>query len=276
VTEIIQIQDGRTGYRDVLEYVLSHGTPRKVRGRRTLDAGHVTIEIADPRYSLPLHTGRGLSRRVAAAEAVQLLGGFSNPELLPDSFDRFKEKDGTFWGAYGVRIGTQLVQAVRKLKKDPGTRQAVITLWDPILDNQPDKNDYPCTVSLGFQWDAVVGLELNVLMRSNDVYLGTPYDWFQFTQLQLSVARLLRTDVGRYRHTAWSLHIYEEDVDRAKTVTAPTQYFPHPTGIGSGSEVDAYELLARTRALADPRAYRALDLTTSERWYVDALHTSPR
>lgn len=270
VTEI-HIPTGQAGYHEVLAHVLRSGRPRTARGRKTYDAGQVTVVIDDPRNTLPLSTGRGISRRVAAAEAVQLIGGFSQPKLLPPQFDRYKEADGSFHGSYGIRIGTQLAHVVRKLREDGGTRQAVVTLWDAILDNQPGKKDYPCTVALGFQICEWGHLELNVLMRSNDVYLGSPYDWFQFTQLQLSVARLLGVHVGKYRHTAWSLHVYEEDVEAAENVVPPIKTADNPPqGIGIDGETNVYDVMARARAIGGT-AWKSLNLTDSERWYVDVL-----
>jgi hypothetical protein len=57
-------------------------------------------------------------------------------------------------------------------------------------------------------------------MRSNDIWLGTPYDVTMFTQLQLSMARALKMFVGTYRHHVGSLHIYERDIPAAEQFLA--------------------------------------------------------
>lgn len=269
----IHIERGSTGYRDVLNHIIRYGDVSSPRGLRTVDAGHVTMVLESPYAAFPLHTGRGVSKRIAAAEAVQLIGGFSLPRLLPASFDRFQEDDGSFWGAYGRRIGDQLAAVVRKLRGDRDTRQAIITLWSPVLDNvEPPKRDHPCTVALGFRVRRDQ-LTLHVTMRSSDAWLGIPYDWAQFTQLQLTVANVLQVEPGPYYHTSWSLHLYDQHVPLVGDVHAPTRLEFQPVGFSApnGTIADVQE---RAWRVANGRDVQ--DLTESERWYADVLepHTS--
>lgn len=261
-------------YRRLVNYVLAGGDRRNPRGLATNDLGYTTVELDSPYNALPLGLGRNLSRRIAAAEAVQLIGAFADPQLLLDASPNFKnyvEDDGTFWGAYGRRIGTQLREACTKLSQDHSTRQALITLWDPMLDNQPHKRDYPCTMLLGFSFSPTGLLELDVTMRSNDVWKGFPYDIFQFTQLQLTVARLLKVEPGRYRHHTYSLHIYESDALAAaefirRSDVAHTE--EQPTGFGApGDNLLTIQQRARTVAYATT----ATSSTDSERWYWHVL-----
>lgn len=275
MTRVIRINTGREGYAEVLRLVLDRARPRRPRGLPTRDAGVVTVEIADPTDMLATGTGRGLDPAIAAAEAAQLIGGYSNPEMMIKISERFRdfldEDTGRFHGAYGVRIGGQLGQAVRKIERDRDTRQAIINLWDPWLDNQPGKRDIPCTVALRLSlWDD--RLDLDVLMRSNDAYLGFPYDIFQFGQLQLTAARLLDVEAGTYRHTAWSLHVYERDLEAAGRVhnPPPEASLHRPLGIGRPG-LDGYaSTQARARAL---QTKLPDEPTESERWYRRALAT---
>jgi len=272
----IEILNGVSGYWRVLGHVLSHGQKRSPRGRDTLDAGQLSVVMHDTRGALPLGVGRNLSRSIAAAEAVQLVGAFSDPALLTRAsanFAKFLEPDtGRFHGAYGERIGNQLSQAVTKLRRDRDTRQATITLWDPWRDNQPDRRDYPCTVALVF---GVGGdrLDLSVFMRSQDVWWGAPYDWFQFSQLQRTVAQTLGVQPGRYIHTSVSTHIYLEFTEAAEAVIAtdpplPTDRTFQPDCIGRpGDDLGVTQARARTLGYGHEPA----ELTDSERWYQDAL-----
>lgn len=260
---------GRKAYADIVRRVVLEGETRHPRGFKTRDMGSVTIHLESGLDALPIGCGRGLNQRIAAAEAIQLIGGFSDPTLMvyaSPNFKRFMEPDGYFWGAYGDRVGAQVRYAVRKLTNDPQTRQAVVTLWDSDMDNMPMKKDYPCTV--GFNFTLRNGnLDMNVLMRSNDVWLGLPYDMFQFTQLQCTVARALGAGVGAYTHTAWSLHIYEEHVEAAyklhdPIVPTPVDYIS-PVGIGRGGTSFA-TMMDRAQDLP----YGPGDsMTDSEIWY---------
>lgn len=278
-TQHIRLIDGQSGYRTVLRHVLEQGKKRSPRGLKTYDVSYTTIEFITPYNMLPLGVGRQLSRRVAAAEAIQLIGAFSNPELLLSAslnFARYVEPYGNFWGAYGRRIGLQLPLVVRKLTEDPNTRQAIITLWNPDLDNMPGKKDYPCTIALGF---SIIDdhVELDVTMRSNDVWRGFPYDIFQFTQLQHTVANLLSRRIGSYRHHTYSLHIYDEDVDQAHDVAyndTPLVIAYQPTGFGNRTGMNVRQTMECTRLIASVAELNGLgwELDDSERWYWNALH----
>jgi thymidylate synthase len=59
-------------------------------------------------------------------------------------------------------------------------------------------------------------LEMVTNMRSNDAFLGLPHDIFSFTMLQEIVARALSVELGKYKHTVGSLHIYDDDRDAAR------------------------------------------------------------
>lgn len=216
------IDDWPDNYRWLLQDIAFEGTKRAPRGQPTRELRDYVIAIDRPLAdyqdlaALPTGIGRGLNLKIAALEALQLCCGIELPELshrVAPSLSPYAEDDGHFWGSYGARIGGQLVNCYHKLVADPDTRQAVVTLWDPVLDGQGGKRDHPCTLSLTFSlidgW-----LELSVTMRSNDAWLGLPYDVFQFTALQASLANALGVPLGRYTHHAVSLHLYERDLPK--------------------------------------------------------------
>lgn len=265
---VLNIDSGVSGYCDVVSYVKRTGHVRYPRGLMTLDAGPLTIVMHDINYALPLHVGRNVNRAIAVAEAVQLIGGFSSPRLLTaisQNFQQFIEPNGYFHGAYGTRIGNQLSEIVRKLQHDRDSRQAVIALWDSRLDNEHGKRDYPCTLTLHF---AIVKdtLEMTTTMRSQDVWLGAPFDWFQFTQMQHTVARLLCVTPGLYRHITLSTHLYSANMEQVENLTQPpamSTWEKQPQGIGTFTH-DVHDVMHRAQSLTSTQE---LDWTPSERWY---------
>lgn len=278
MTLLLELSDMREGYVTLVDTIAHLGKEVSPRGQAVLEVTDVTFTVADLTNALPIGVGRDLNLLIAALEALQLVGATSCPELLvaaSPQFANYQEGDGRFYGAYGERVGFQTESVVEKLRRDRDTRQAVITLWDPRLDNVPGFRDYPCTVALGFRVRRD-RLDLSVLMRSNDVWLGTAYDVFQFTQLQWTVARQLGVEPGRYTHTAWSLHIYERDLPRVAKLHAPQGELPRlPRGLGDDAERVAVELLADPASFGqteDPdiswyqeQVLRALARVSSER-----------
>jgi thymidylate synthase len=216
----IVVHDLQLGYRQVVAEVIEFGEPVAPRGRPTRELRGVEIIVQDPSRTLPMHVGRKVNSSIAAVEALQLIGGVLHPELLTNASDAFREfmDGGTFHGGYGQRVRSQLPIAVRRLVDDPDTRQAVVTIWDPVHDLFVEGvRDYPCTISLHFLIRNEL-LELHTHMRSNDVWRGLAYDAFVFTQLQQAVARSLGREAGPYHHHAVSLHLYADDLNNASAM----------------------------------------------------------
>ncbi len=91
-----------------------------------------------------------------------------------------------------------------------------MTLWRG--DELPsDSRDTPCTVSLQFLLRDGL-LNLRVSMRSNDLWLGVPYDFMTFSCLHRTMAVALDVNPGTYVHTVGSMHVYETDVPRLRGV----------------------------------------------------------
>jgi thymidylate synthase len=157
------------------------------------------------------------------AEAVWYLSGKSELALIEHyipNYRRFldnKEASSTP-GAYGPRLFSpslsdcQVQRVIKQLKDRPTSRQAVIQFFaNADLDNC----DPPCTCTLQF---FVRNRKLHLIahMRSNDAFKGLPHDVFAFTWIQEMVARSLGLDLGTYQHMVGSLHLYEEDFEKAK------------------------------------------------------------
>jgi thymidylate synthase len=278
VATLLEYDTGRRSYAYVAAIVMHDGRKRSPRGMATYDLGPTTIVLESPYDALPIGVGRKLKFAIGAAEAVQLVAGRSDHALLPriaPAFKQFVEPDtGRFHGAYGDRIGQQVEHVIRKISADRDTRQAVITLWNPALDNVSTARDFPCTVALNF---AVIDdkLEMRTQMRSNDVWLGYPYDIFMFTQLQLTVARAIQLEPGPYTHSTWSLHLYERDVPGVEELTVPTHVRGHepyqPAGFGLPGETWDQCRRAASRILENRPLDGSRARTDSEEWYVKQL-----
>ena len=271
-TAIIDIKDGVNGYVDLVKHVLEHGRETAPRGQKTREIEDAVVRIADPVNTLPLNVGRGTVPGIGAVEAMQLLAGVSTPQLLlsvAPQFSAYTNEDGaTFHGAYGARTEGQFEVIVERLKADPDSRQAQVVIWDPKLDLLPDKKDYPCTTLMQFRIRDGK-LNMSVYMRSNDVWLGAAYDFFQFTRVQIALASVLGVGVGTYAHHVGSLHIYEQHYEAADKLKYAEEYTEVPviTG-GSWSEVRATALLALETVRNETELSK---LSTEGRWYRDAM-----
>ena len=190
------------------------------------EAGSLTREILGSLVKLDMKQPvvsimeRGLNYKFMAAEAYWMLTGDDRVDSIAPyckHISKFSDDGITFFGAYGPKIFDQMNYIIDKLQTDPMSRQAVINIWreSPPLSTR----DVPCTISVQFmRRDGK--LQCFVNMRSSDVWLGFPYDVFNFSILSGYVARKLGWELGNMYHYAASRHVYEKNIERWKKVKA--------------------------------------------------------
>lgn len=209
MAELIKIKNNREGFLEIIDLVLTKGVTAESRNGVTKEIRDLVIELADPHDALPNGVRPGLNPAIGMVEALQLVGGFSDATLTCEIQPNFKSflDDGTLYGAYGPRTVDQFPMIFDRLQKDPDTRQAIITLWDPEKDAPGGRKDHPCTTAFSFliRDDK---LHMSTFMRSNDLWWGWPYDAFQFTTVQATMAHQLGVGLGTYTHHAASFHLY--------------------------------------------------------------------
>jgi thymidylate synthase len=213
--------------------VLYQGREVQPRGKRTLELPQYTLKVDMRRCVLTLPE-RKLSYSFMAREAWWILSGDDRTEsIVPwnKNLAQFSDDGVKFFGAYGPKVLSQLDYVTTKLLEDNDTRQAGLTIW---RENPPQTKDVPCTVAIFFATRGAPGkpkLEVNVFMRSNDLWLGTPYDVFNFSMIGHCVcarlnrawarsASLTRVYPGELHVTAASMHLYEENWDAARNLSA--------------------------------------------------------
>lgn len=197
-----------------LKEILSEGSTVSPRGNLTKEILQRTM-IVDMRKPVLTSPARKLSYQFMAAEAFWILSGDNRVETISPYNQRIKDfsDDGIFFfGAYGPRIKSQLSYVIDKLVEDQSSRQAGLTIW---RENPPPTKDVPCTVSIFFSIRESL-LNVHVFMRSSDVWLGVPYDVFNFSMLGHMVCCLLSlrdifVSPGEVFLTAASSHLYERD-----------------------------------------------------------------
>lgn len=149
-----------------------------------------------------------------------------------DNSLKFISKFSPFWckisddsetcnSAYGYLIQKahgfdQIEKVVHILKNDPLSRRAKININVPnyLVDSTKDE---PCTMSVHFLIRKNK-LDCTVVMRSNDIWLGFPYDVAFFTELQKCIAGMLGIGYGWYTHFVVSLHMYDRNAEKISEI----------------------------------------------------------
>lgn len=211
-------------YLRLLALATNHSWPiEKSRAGICRNLGAVTVEL-DVGQRTILLAGRGWNPAFALVEAAWVIVGRNDLQPLAElirGFDRFSDDGNTLHGAYGHRLRhyfgqDQLELGIRELSEHTNTRRVVLSLYSPS-DLGFSSKDIPCNTQIVLR--RVDGrLEMTVFNRSNDLWLGVPYNWFVFWTLQCYIARRLKIQCGIQRHVSSCMHLYDDHFVAAQCV----------------------------------------------------------
>lgn len=230
-------ESGDAAWRKAAVYLRRDGKVQEGRDQPTKELVHVAYSISDPRQRIVF--ARPINPAFAVVEVIWILAGANDATFLsfwnPRVGKSLDEGEQAFHGAYGYRLGSeprlrrqvagalrhktlrgaarfdQLRAAYETLSRDPNSRQVVLQIWDGSRDMpspDPRSRDVPCNV-LSHLLVRDGRLEWLQVLRSNDLFWGTPYNFIQFTVLQEVLAGWLAIDLGSYQQVSDSLHVYE-------------------------------------------------------------------
>ncbi|MFL6629775.1 MAG: thymidylate synthase [Vitreoscilla sp.] len=210
------------------------------------------LKLSAPRVRLSRTESRG-NLFSCIGELLWILAGTNRLDFIQyylKDYDQFSDDKKTIFGAYGPRIfgqspDNQVARVIELLRAKPDSRQAVIQLFDRT-DTIEVHKDVPCTCTLQLLLRDR-RLHMIASMRSNDAWLGLPHDVFTFTMLQELMARSLGVELGEYKHSVGSLHIYDEHAEKATTFL-DEGWQPHRT-MSPMPKGDPWEAVKRLVAL---------------------------
>lgn len=211
----------------LLDELLRRGDEVGSRAGRVKEMTHVGITLLDPLERELLVPDRNPNIVAQIAETAWILSGRNDIGWLSHYLPRAKDfsDNGKSWRAgYGPRIREwpdqwvkgvdQLEYVVRTLLESPLSRQAVISIWDPVVDTEPGK-DIPCNDWLTFL-NRNGELDLHVGIRSNDAIWGwSGINAFEWSVLLEIVAGMVGVNVGKLHFSTTSFHLYEHHWERA-------------------------------------------------------------
>jgi len=189
---------------------------------------HACISLKNPSQRWIYSRIPPINPAFALAEVVWIFNGKNESKILNfwnPILPKYAGYNDKYYGAYGYRLRKnlgidQIIKAFETLKNNPISRQAVLQIWDgrkdlPKTDGRPNNEDIPCNIcSMLKIRDGA--LDWTQIVRSNDFFLGVPYNFIQFTILQELMAGWLKINTGEYNQLSDSLHIYEKHLEIIK------------------------------------------------------------
>ncbi len=211
---------------ETIKEIKSNGMRVNPRGMWIREILGYSFTLLNPRNRLIFNSERKFSLDFAIGELLWYLRGSNRCEIVSyynSRYVNYSDDGQTLNGAYGKRIFSPLHNGksqwdmiVEKLKSDPCSRQALISIYgnDDIF---VESKDIPCTSSIQF-FIRENKLNCIVHMRSNDLIWGTCYDVFNFTMMQELLAAELNLELGWYKHFVGSMHIYDYHNELAEKI----------------------------------------------------------
>lgn len=188
----------------------------------THELNNMKIEISDVSNSIV--SVRNISLTYLLGEFLWYFNGSQSMEYISkySTFWKHISDDGvTSNSAYGYILKykhgfDQIEKVIELLTVDPSSRRAVININIPN-ERVIETKDEPCTIGLQFL-NRDGKLHCTAIMRSNDIWFGTPYDWAFFIELQKVIADRLGLDYGTYTHFATSFHVYDRNIAEIRAI----------------------------------------------------------
>lgn len=211
--------------RKVFKKLLTKGVVIKPSKGAAKEFYGALLEITNPRARLSRTETKG-TLFSCIGELLWYLSGTNDLDFIQyylPIYSEFSDDGITVYGGYGPRIFGhnnvgQFSRVLNILKEKPFSRQAVIQIFDSDDLLEPHE-DVPCTCTMQF-FIRNNQLHLLVSMRSNDAFLGLPHDVFSFTMIQEIMAVSLGCEIGTYKHSVGSLHLYDTNIDKANQYLA--------------------------------------------------------
>ncbi|MED1125144.1 thymidylate synthase [Bacillus atrophaeus] len=138
--------------------------------------------------------------------------------------DEFMKEYGDLGNVYGKQwrswegadgeIYDQIKYVIEEIKRNPGSRRLLVNAWSASeIKNQQLP---PCHYAFQFY---VVDNKLSCMfsMRSNDVFLGLPFNIASYALLTHLIAHECGLDVGEVIYTGADVHIYSNHIEQIQT-----------------------------------------------------------
>jgi thymidylate synthase len=237
-------RNANDGFLAAMYHLRNEGVVSESRnGSVLMSPGPVIVEMTNPLERVVWF--RRINPFLHFMEAMWMLAGRNDVDFVAEYTPRMRNysDDGkTLHGAYGRRWFThftidQVWECIKRLRKDPADRRAVISMWDPRTDVNSgpysERKDVPCNtqILLAIRKQA---LDMTVINRSNDIVWGAfGTNSVHFTFLQELIACGIGVPVGRYFVMSNNFHMYDsvEGVERFRRMGAIEDKYKTETNV---------------------------------------------
>lgn len=235
-------------YLDLLRDIQANGTQK---GDRT-GTGTISVFGRQMRFDLsqgfPLLTTKRIHLKSVVHELLWFLRGDTNVQYLRDNgvsiWDEWADEKGDLGPVYGYqwrnwptpdgRHIDQIANVVTQIRNNPNSRRILVTAMNiadfPDERVSPQQNVAEGKMALApchafFQFYVADGkLSCQLYCRSQDVFLGTPFNWASYALLTHMIAQQCDLEVGDFVWVGGDCHIYSNHLQQVAQQLERTPY----------------------------------------------------
>lgn len=271
---LIHTRNVNTALRAGLHWLALAGQPAASRNGPVLVApGPVITAYAAPQERVLFSALRDANPFFHLYECLWMLAGRNDAASVAryaKTMASFAD-DGTLAGSYGYRwrrhFGFDQLQAiVEMLRKDPSTRRAVLSMFDPVTDLQhgAGSKDIPCNTAVYFDGTRGV-LDMTVVNRSNDIVWGAyGANAVHMSFLQEVIACAAGLPLGTYYQFSNNFHSYTDRPDVQRLLGEPD-----PAAVRPSNSWVKYTADDRYGTNLGERAFTAPVTFTDLSWFLE-------
>lgn len=212
-------------YLDLCKKILDEGVDKSDRtgvGTRSIFGYQMRFDL---QKGFPLLTTKKVFLKAIIYELLWLLRGDTNIKFLKDNgvtiWDEWADENGELGSVYGKqwrrwetvdgRKVDQISNLIDGIKNNPNSRRLIVNAWNV---GEVDKMALPpCHCFFQF-YEANGKLSCQLYVRSNDVFLGMPFNIASYSLLLMMVAQVCNLEPSELIYTTGDTHIYLNHFDQ--------------------------------------------------------------
>ena len=195
----------------VAERILAAGTASSYDGRPVSEISHVTLAVAHPDPADEI-----IARHAEPERLAWMRANFTDHAAVPELGGADSYATRLFDYEHSGR--DQVAWVIDRLRRDPATRSAAITTFQP----RTDTSYIPCVSLLDF-WLPGGAVELVSYAHSIDFGAKGYANLVELAAMQHQVARELAYPVGRLLMVVKSAHVYQSESGYVRGVLAQSK-----------------------------------------------------
>lgn len=214
-------------YLDLMKRIIDEGAEKGDRtgtGTRSLFGAQLRFDLSK---GFPLVTTKKIHIRSVFIELLWFLAGDTNIKFLKDNnvriWDEWADEKGDLGPVYGKQWRSwptpngqhvdQISQVIDQIKRHPNSRRHIVCSWNVAEIHKMALP--PC--HLLFQFYVANGkLSCQLYARSQDYFLGTPFNFASYALLVHMIAQQCDLEVGDFIWTGGDVHLYNNHMEQAK------------------------------------------------------------